>query len=254
MKRPKQILISLFLAAVLAACNLPDRSAPIPTLDQGLVGTIAAMTLEAMHTQTPTTAPSATLTRTPVMTSTQTTTITPTYSVPILEFSGNTNCRKGPGTGYEVENVIRSGQRAEAVGVLGIYWLIKNPAGKGTCWVVNDYAKPSGSVWMLPTVTAPPTPSPQPLAAPVWSDWKYSCEFASGGSTITMNLLWTDQTNAEDGYTVTRDGQAVVTLGPNTTSYTDVTFVAAGQSVTYTVEVFNKTGRASSSKISATCQ
>lgn len=239
---------------MLAACNRPSGQAPTPTINLDMVGTIAAMTLEAMTTPTPSAMPSATLPPTLAVTSTPKLTITPTYSVPMLEFSGNTNCRKGPGADYAVETVIQSGRKAEAVGVLGIYWLVKDPAGKGTCWVVNDYVKPSGSVWVLPTVTAPPTPSPQPLAAPTWSNWTYSCAFASGGNDITMNLSWSDSTNAEDGYTITRDGQSIVTLGPNTTSYTDVTFVASGQSVTYTVEVFNKTGRASSSKINVACQ
>jgi uncharacterized protein YgiM (DUF1202 family) len=190
------------------------------------------------------------------VTATQTPTITPTYSVPMLLFNGNTNCRKGPGDQYEVDTVVRSGVKVEAVGRLEKtnYWLVKKPGGSGTCWVAGDFATSSGSIQMLPTVTAPPTPTPKPPTAPAWSTWNFTCDFASGGSNINMNLVWTDRTNDEVGYTIYRDGKAIANLGPDSTAYTDVAFVAAGQSVSYKVEVYNKSGTASTSTISATCQ
>ena len=107
---------------------------------------------------------------------------------------------------------------------------------------------------MLPTVTAPPTPTPKPPNPPAWSTYNFTCDFASGGSNITMNLVWTDRTTDEVGYIIYRDGQAIANLGPNSTSYTDVAFVSVGQSVSYKVEVYNKSGTAGSSTISATCQ
>ena len=251
----KQIPIMICLALVLAACNLPQRSTPTPVarIDQSLVGTIAAMTLDSMvtpYTQTPT------ITPTVVVTATQTPTITPTYATPFLLFNGNTNCRKGPGTEYDVATVLRTGAKVEIVGKLEKtnYWLVKKPGGAETCWVADDFAQSSGSIQMLPTVPAPPTPTPKPPNAPAWSTWNYTCDFASGGSNINMNLVWTDRTNDEDGYIVYRDGQAIANLGPNSTSYTDVAFVAAGKSVSYKVEVHNKSGSASSSTIGATCQ
>ena len=54
-----------------------------------------------------------------------------------------------------------------------------------------------------------------------------------------MNLAWTDRSNDEVGYIVYRDGQVIANLGPNSTSYTDVAAVSAGQSVSYKVEVYN---------------
>ena len=211
------------------------------------------MTLDAMvtpYTQTPTFTPTV------AATATQTPTVTPTYTTPILLFNGNANCRKGPGEEFDVVTVVRSGQKAEAVGRLEKtnYWLVKKPGSAETCWVTDDFAKSSGSIQMLPTVTAPSTPTPKPPVPPSWSTWNYTCDFASGGSNINMNLVWTDRSNDEVGYIVYRDGQAIANLGSNSTTYTDTAFVSAGQSVSYKVEVYNKSGTASSSTISATCQ
>jgi hypothetical protein len=254
MKTLKSISAMIILALALTACNLPSTAAPTQEkIDQSLVGTIAAMTLDAMvtpYTQTPT--PTATV----ALTVTKTPTVTPTYSVPMLLFNGNTNCRKGPGEEYDVLTVVRTGVKVEAVGRLDKtnYWLIKKPGSAETCWVADDFAKPSGSIHMLPTVTAPPMPTPKPPNPPAWSKYNYSCDFASGGSNVTMNLLWTDRTSDEVGYIIYRNGQAIANLGPDATAYTDVAYVAAGQSVSYKVEVYNNSGAASTSTISATCQ
>jgi hypothetical protein len=251
-KPMKQILVIIFFVLVLTACNLPTRGTAQPTqqIDQAVVGTIAAMTLETMYTQTPTI--TSTYTPTVTMTATQTPTITPTYSTPILVFNGNTNCRKGPGEEFDVVTVVRSGQKVEAVGRLEKtnYWLVKKPGSAETCWVAGDFATASGSIHVLPTVTAPPIPTPKPPTAPSWSSYNFTCDF----SNITMNLVWTDRSNDEVGYIVYRDGQVIANLGPNSTSYTDVAAVSAGQSVSYKVEVYNDSGKASSSTISAACQ
>ncbi len=246
-------LMMILLAAALTGCNLPS-AAPSQAIDPALVGTIAAQTLEAVLSQTAIPLPSST--PTPPATLTKTPTITATYSVPMVQFDGNTNCRKGPGTEYEVVTVLNAGKKVETVGISekGNYWLIKLSDGKEPCWAANDFAKASGSISALPTVTAPPTPTPRPPNAPVWSTYTYTCDFASGGNNITMNLAWTDRADNEEGYIVYRDGQAVITLAPNANSYVDVAFVATGQEVSYAVEVFNKTSHASSSTIKASCQ
>jgi hypothetical protein len=265
MKMPQNILTVIILTAVLGACNLPTRPTSTPGIDQAQAGTIVAMTLESLRTQSPastqplliTTTPiSITTTSTPTLAVTKTPpgTITPTYSVPMLSFDGNTNCREGPGTDYKVLTVIRSAQKAEAVGGQDKYWVVKNPNGEGTCWVASDFATPTGSTWTLPTMTAPPLPTREPPAAPVWSDWNYTCAFAPGGSTVTMNLLWTDRASDETGYKIYRDDQAVITLAADSSSYTDTAFVESGKSLIYYVEAFSDAGHSDSSKITATCQ
>ncbi len=151
--------------------------------------------------------------------------------------------------------VILSGKQMQPLGVSqdGNFYLIKNPDG-GDCWVAKDFAQPSGSVAALPTVIAPPTPSPVPPNAPVWSNYTYTCDFAANGNNMTMNLAWTDRSNNEDGFTVYRDEQVVITLAPDTATYTDVAFVSSAKSLSYRVEAFSKAGRASSSIIKASCQ
>ena len=260
MKTAQRILVMIALFALLAACNLPTRPTSAPGIDQALAGTIVAMTLEAMHTRTPTGAapvmdtalPSAT--PGPRLTATQTVTITPTFSTPLLSFDGNTNCREGPGTDFKVVVVLRSGQKVEPAGVQDKFWIVKNPDGKGLCWVSAEFATPSGSVWTLPTMTAPALPTREPPIAPVWSNWNFTCAFASGGSTVTMNLVWTDRANGETGFKVYREGQVIATLAADTSSYTDSAFVASGKSLSYYVEVYSDAGKASSSAISASCQ
>jgi hypothetical protein len=260
----------VLLASLLTACNLPARSTATPIIDQALAGTIVAMTLESLHAQsasnTPTiensspqnpgieNSPFPSSTPSQVMTATQTGTITPTYSAPMLRFDGNTNCREGPGTEYKVVTVLHSGQQVEPAGVQGNYWIVKNPNGKGTCWVAADFATPSGSTWTLTTMTAPPPPTSEPPTAPTWSKWHYNCVFAPGGFTLTMNLVWTDLANNETGYRVYRDGQVVATLGAGSNSYTDVAFDQSGKTLSYYVEVYKDSVHASSSTINAVCQ
>jgi uncharacterized protein YraI len=256
MKNIQKFLILLCTGMLLSACNMPG--APTPTLDLSVVGTIAAMTLEAYPTSAPVkTRVPPIMTSTPVFTLTPvlTTTITPTYQAPQLSFSGNTNCRKGPGTVYEVTTVVKAGQKATPLGVSqdGNYWLIKNPDGEN-CWVAKDFAQPAGSMAALPTVMPPPVPSAVPPNAPAWSAYNYTCAFASGGNSLTMNLTWTDRANNEQGYTVYRDEQPIATLGVDANSYVDTAFVATGKSLSYRVEVFSASGRASSSTIKGSCQ
>lgn len=229
----------MLLGIILSACNLPARTgSPTQTIDQNLAGNGTATTLQVIPAQTPMTI------------------LTPTDTVPMMLFEGSTNCRKGPGTGYDVITVVLNGQKAEAIGVSekGDYWLIKNPIRGDPCWVTNDLAKPSGSFLQLPTVTAPATPTLIPPNTPVWSVYNYTCELATGGGNMTMNLAWNDRSNNEEGYTVYRDKQAIATLAPNSTFYVDVAFIANGQTRSYSVEVFSKDWRASTSTIAYGCQ
>ncbi len=255
MKNWRRIPFLFVIMAFLAACTRPSSQLATPTMDIGLVGTIAAMTLEAFPSQTA--LPSAIPTQgvTPSATITVTVTITPTYTAPELVFTGNTNCRSGPGKDYDVITVIYSGQKSQPVGVSqeGTFWLIKNK-GTADCWVSTDFVQTAGSVASLPTVMAPPTPTPVPPNAPAWSTYNFTCDFASGGNNMTMNLNWTDRSNNEEGFIIYRNDQAVVTLGPDTTSYVDTAFVETGKSLSYRVEAFSKAGKASSSAITAACQ
>ena len=264
MKTRQKPLLTFILVGLLTACNLPARPTSAPGIDQAVAGTLVAMTLEALRTKMPEStapatnppllnSPTASATPNQAVTPTPTGTITPTYSVPMLTFNVNSNCREGPGTDFKVVIVFKTGEQVEAIGTQGLYWIVKNPKGN-SCWVANDLASPSGSVWSLPSMTAPPAPSANPPTAPGWSKYNYNCVYASGGNTVTMNLVWSDRSNNETGFKVYRDGQVISEMAADSTSYTDVTFVGSGKSLQYTIEAFSAAGSASSSTITASCQ
>ena len=112
----------------------------------------------------------------------------------------------------------------------------------------------SALTYTVPTETASPLPTPFPPNTPVWSVYTYTCEFIVGGGTMTMNLAWTDRSNNEDGYKIYRDKQVIETLAPNSTSYVDVTFIATGKTLSYSVEAFNNAWKTSTRTITYGCQ
>jgi len=258
--KKKLIPLAIIIAILINACNLPTRPTSSPGIDQALAGTIVAMTLESLHTQVPTNSvvilnsPIPSITPTVLTTATQTHTTTPTYSIPMLNFEDNVNCREGPGKDYKVVTVIRTGQNAEVVGKLENFWVVKNPNGGGNCWIAGDLAVASGSTWALSTMTAPALPTRKPPNPPTWSKYNYNCVYAAGGSTLTMEMRWTDQANNETGYKVYRDGQLIATLAADTNTYTDIAFLESGKSFNYYIEAFSDSSQASSSIVNASCQ
>ena len=105
-----------------------------------------------------------------------------------------------------------------------------------------------------PVMTLSPTSMPLPPDAPAWLAYDYVCELATGGNTMKMNLSWYDRSESEDGYHVYRDGKVIAVLAPNTTYYADVSFVATGKTLIYTIEAFNANWQTSTSAITYGCQ
>lgn len=130
----------------------------------------------------------------------------------------------------------------------------QNPTASGTPILQFNPTQPQViiSTSIAPAATVSPTPFPP--NTPVWSIYTYTCEFSTGGSTMTMNLNWSDRSTSEEGYIVYRDGQVIATLVPDSTNYVDITFVAAGKTLRYFIEAFNQNWRASSSTITYGCQ
>jgi hypothetical protein len=169
MNKFKTLLISLSLVTILSSCNLPGRSGlPTQIINQDLVGTSVAMTMQANPTQTKIFA------ITPLSTTTM--------------------------------------------------------------------------------ATASSIPTPFPPNTPVWLAYNYTCELATGGGTMTMNLAWTDRSNSEEGYKVYRGERVIATLASNSTFYVDVAFVATGKTLSYSVEAFTENWQVSSSTITYGCQ
>ena len=104
------------------------------------------------------------------------------------------------------------------------------------------------------TLTVFPIFTPMTSDAPTWKVYNYTCELATGGATMTMNLTWTDRSKSEEGYKVYRDGQLIATLVPDSTSYVDIAFVAAGKTLSYYVDAFTPNWHLGTNTISYGCQ
>ncbi len=255
--RPK-IAIFVLISAMLA-CNMPGKAPSISMNDQA--ATVIAMTLQA-GTQsvinipiTETASVTPTFTALTTATSAVTATITPTYSTPMLTVLQQTNCRSGPGQDYDV---VRTYLPKVQLQILGRYdptnyWLVKTIELKsstiGSCWLWGEYVKLSGSYWVVPTVTLPPTATTAPPTAPTILDWHFDC--SSGNMTFTVT--WADKATNETGYRVFRDGKQVVELPANSTSYTETIPMKSGDSAAYYIQVYAPSGTANTSVMKLTC-
>ena len=98
-----------------------------------------------------------------------------TYTTPpapgttTLNVSVNTNCRSGPGIGYQAIDSVLAGQNVEVLGVdaSGAYYIVRSPNGS-TCWLWSHYATVQGDENSLVVMT-PPAP-PQNVNINDWQD------------------------------------------------------------------------------------
>jgi len=242
---------SIALLLVLSACNFPGTS-PEPSLNDQ-AATIVALTLNAVQkTSTPSKTPQPVNSPTLSITRTPTPTITPTYSVPMLTVNEPTNCRTGPGQSYDILFTLLAGASVEIMGryPTNNYWTVKVQGMDEPCWIWGEYTTTSGSYWTVPSVTPPATATASPPTAPSFSNWEFFCGFGNA----TVNLKWNDRSEDESGYRIYRGDEQVTELPPNSTAFSEVIDVEAGENITYRIEVFNSAGASSSSPISVSCQ
>src|SRR5687767_5899570 len=107
-------IISMF---TIVGCNLSGGTPP----SDSVIQTAAAQTLQAIFTPSLSAATQSSPginTNVPDATTTSVgaVTITPTYSVPMLTVSEQTNCRAGPGQDYEILATYLPGKELEIVG------------------------------------------------------------------------------------------------------------------------------------------
>jgi hypothetical protein len=250
-------LPALLLLLAALACTLPVEQVPPPDEIQ----TAAALTLQAMLTPSvtpPSSPPVSTATASPDATPTpsaddsSTATITPTYSAPTLRVLEATNCRAGPGEEYEIVFTYLDGKELEIVGRYdpGNFWLVKtDDSTTDTCWLWGQYVEVSGSYWTVASVTPPPTSTRPPPLAAIILEWNFFCEAGRLNFTVT----WRDNATDETGYRVFRNGEEIVELPPNTTTYTDLFDVTGDQSVEYYIQVFSPSGTANTSIMRMRC-
>jgi hypothetical protein len=255
MKKNIHILFALiFLLSITQGCNLQNSTQPTLSVDDQ-AATIIAQTLQAGNenggdvpiTATFSPMPQATSTRTPA------TTITPTYSMPMLTVREPTNCRTGPGQDYEVVFTFLQGKQLEITGHYPQenYWLVSSTeVPTGQCWLWGEYVDVTGSYWVVPSVTPPPTATVPPPQAPAVT-WEFNCDYTT--NQMEVAFTWIDYATNEAGYRVIRNDQPIVELPANTTAYTDTYLFDAGERVLYQIEAHNVTGNTRSSVISVTC-
>ena len=246
---------SLILAIL--ACNGPFTN-PQPPSDIE-IQTAAAQTLQAIFTplgegtqQSPTTISTDASSDATATQRGNDITRTPTYSMPILTVREQTNCRSGPGQDYEILFTYLPGKELEIIGRYepDNYWLVKaDESPTGNCWLWGEYVELTGSFWAVSSVTPPATATKAPPQAPSFDEWTFTCS----AGIMTFNLSWTDKASDETGYRVFRNGEAIVELPANSTSYVDNFEFTAGDDVDYYVQVHSPFGIANTPTIRVTC-
>lgn len=249
-------IATVVLLLVMLACNALATAEP--NLVNQQAATVIAMTLEEL-TQgavdvTPTATAGVTRTASPGTTATSgsTATITPTYSTPKLTVLQQTNCREGPGQDYQVLFTYLANKQLEIIGRYEPtnFWLVKAPESiTGTCWLWGEYVELSGSYWVVPSVTPPPTATTAPPQAPSITSWDFTCTVGS----MTFTMQWEDRATNETGYRIFRDGEAVTELPANSTSFSETIPLESGREAIYYLQVFGPSGTANSSLMKLTC-
>lgn len=230
-RKYRLFLAAMMLILVILACGPPAA----PTSDPNALSTAIQQTM-IVHTLTALAAnqqqppqqqdqsqpgqqgqpPTAThtvqvVTVTPSATLPPTNTFTP--SVPMVSVSVDTNCRFGPGKGYELLGALLVGEQAEIIArdPSGYYWYIKNPDRGGFCWLWGNYATTTGNTGSLPVFTPPatptftPTPTPEPEFTVVYTDvencgdWHFDFRITNTGSIIwqSVSITVTDTVTGE---------------------------------------------------------
>ncbi len=158
-----------------------------------------------MQTQTP----SVTSTRTPHLESASSKTPEPPLNVLRVTVSVETNCRQGPGEVYAVVGDLSEGETAPVLAQSedGLYWVIDNPDGEGSCWLWGYHAALNGPSADLARVTPEALPSPKMSWEGLWTiymgkiggpldqasmavtvkDYNLSAVVTLGGQTLTLS-------------------------------------------------------------------
>lgn len=235
-----------FLAVVsllVTSCNLPATG--ISASPE--VATAAALTVQAAleaGNQTPLASPTANSSDASAVN------LTPTSgAAPLASFEDVTNCRTGPGVNYERITQIQPGLAVKIIGFYPPnYWIVETD--EGACWVAGEFVTPSGNIASVPTVTAPPTATGEPLQNVSLQKWDIFCNFSTNEADITIR--WADKQGVT-GYRVVRNDVIIAELSPGTIEFKETITLLSGQSVGYYIIAYNSLGQVQSKTITLTC-
>lgn len=254
----RNLVALVLVAALLAACNL-NVQAPRPQTDQNAIETMVEQTLQAAAVTPfvpPVTPPSATPSAapgsaTPTSSPSPTATSTKPGDKPMLEVTGNSNCRSGPGASYKNVTAFTPGAKLEIIGknTENNYYQVKLPNSDQTCWVWAVYTTTTGNIESVKETT-PAVPTALAIAPgqPGALYYTYECSV----NTISVSLKWSDRADNETGYRVYRDDKVIADLSAGATSYDDTVMLAPPQTLAYSVVAYNANGESSPSRQSFT--
>ena len=151
---------------------------------------------------------------------------TPTFTASLVSVSAPTNCRNGPGKAYEEVGVLKVGETTEVYGrdPTSEYLYIRNPGpGVEFCWVWGEYATISSSLFALPLLLPPPTPSPTLTETPVPSfDMEFIAFIKCTGWRIKIQVTNTSSQPFRSARIVVKDEVTEVELTANLENFTEL--------------------------------
>jgi uncharacterized protein YgiM (DUF1202 family) len=145
----------------------------------------------------------------------------------------NAYCRKGPGTSYDAITFLLAGSVYNVTGrnSLNNWWQVQAPGNVG-CWVGEATVTKQGAVEQVAIVQAPALPG-----IPAGFVNSYVCDNVL--KTLGVSFNWAEATDVT-GYNLYRNGDLLIQLGPDLTSYHDT--APLGEDQVYELEAFNSYG------------
>jgi hypothetical protein len=214
---------------------------------------ISACSPIATQTQIPPTGTNIPVQAQPTWTATPTATPTP---LPLLiTINEQANCYGGPDKdGYALIAVFEKGEQVDLVGknTSGKYWIVIDHKSNKGCWVESQYTVAQGAINTLPILIPAPTVSSRP-SPPENLVVSFKCtKIHHQGSLIswqtfltTITITWSDTSNNEKGFEISRNGNPWRTFEANTTQTSEdiESKLAMYGDISYSVFAFNDAGK-----------
>ncbi len=184
-------------------------------------------------------------------------TVLPTSAAPSLSVSAATPCLIGPGNLSEVVVNLQAGEKAEIVGKLEGFWIVKTSDGS-ECWVADQGVTVEGDVSAVPNAELPSTPAPLAPAPPAnLQAISQTCTVDHSQKSVRyinqFHLTWEDMSSNEDGFHLYRDGTLVAEVTADKTDVVDEFILRNIRSHFYTVAAYNEVGESKSELITLIC-
>jgi hypothetical protein len=158
-------------------------------------------------------------------------------SNPQVIFTESANCRKGPGTRYNVVTSFVKGATADVEGrnADSSWWYVQAPQTEGSCWVADTTVKKQGSPEGTPALTGPNLPD-----SPEGFDANTACNLDPKHKGYMVNMRW-QAVDGATGYRLYRNGQLLASVGGNALNYKDSAPVG-GKGFVYEIEAIDANG------------